>query len=717
MNNPQIEVETPHDLKRKDSGVQRSSLSAQKQIPFPEQNNSFPKDKEEFEKNRNRIVNQIYNVKQTFSYGLKNIEIHFLNSYDIYLQNLDTKLKECDALIQQHIESQNIKSKGYSQINLLLQQMLEEKISNITKYINDVSSHTQKLLDLSAQDDFSKANDIIKTMIQEQINEKQREEENRKIKENELKQKSKEDILIDKPMKENILKRTNQGNMKIEINGEIDINENINLVESSANLNYTKIVFKKIKKEYLQLLLSQSNTFKTIFHNKKDENEIINRVGSVYSMGGEAAPDVNNIPINKILPTENENNKIKDISILDSNFEDIHLSEIFPFLENIKIINTKLPYKIPEKLNLEKLEVLRLEGIGLINENFNALFNKIRKNEIMRKNLRIFSIKNNNISFLDYRKGYADNILKEMTFNNLEVLDMSYNKLYLFQNQIFNSLEKIKLIDLTNNNIAFPTNLIDLFKASKAKKCLVLMTNNLAILKEKSNIEYNQYLIQILPEINYPIKKITLDNIFCNNSFQDIFQIDIGKFKTSLEYLDLSNGQLEDKNLISLLNEKWDFPNLKTFILESNYLTEGFIYSLVNKNYNFVNKLSKLKILNLSDNKINCSNVDLFKRFLESFKNLRILELKCTPIEVCINQFYRKIVMKYYDPDNKKQFEHAFNENEKKIEQILENNYLKENTQITISILDLINTKYTKIISTHFPHLLDRISMINKSQT
>ena len=132
---------------------------------------------------------------------------------------MDTKLKECDALIQQHIESQNIKSKGYSQINLLLQQMLEEKISNITKYINDVSSHTQKLLDLSAQDDFSKANDIIKTMIQEQINEKQREEENRKIKENELKQKSKEDILIDKPMKENILKRTNQGNMKIEING------------------------------------------------------------------------------------------------------------------------------------------------------------------------------------------------------------------------------------------------------------------------------------------------------------------------------------------------------------------------------------------------------------------------------------------------------------------------------------------------------------------
>ena len=674
------------------------------------QNESIHNNKEEFDKNRNRIINQIYNVKQTFSYGLKNIEEDFLKSYDLYLQNLNIKLKEYDTLIEEHIISPDIKSRAYSQLNLLLQQMLQEKIDKIKKYINDVNIHTQKLLDISSQTDFSKANDIIKNLIQE-IKEKQREEDNKKIKENEIIKEQKEN-LINEPMEENINKNINIKKTKIEINGEIDINLNINLIDSS-NLNYDKLVLKKTGKDYFKILFSQSKTINRRFHYKNEKDLNIQREGSVASMNGEVTPNVDDIQINKINLPENEKNKITDISIIDSNFEDVNISHYFPNINNLKIINTKLSYNISEILNFEKLDSLILEGIGLIKENFNDLFDKIRNNEIMRKNLRIFSVRNNNISFLDFRNRYADNILAKLIFKNLEILDISYNKLYFFQNQFFNTLEKIKLIDLTNNNIAFPSYIIDLFKISKAKKCLVLMSNNLAVLKEKSNIEYNQYLMEILPEMNYPIKKITLSSIFCNNHFQDIFKIDIGRFKTSLEYLNLSNGQLEDKNLIYLLNEKWDFPNLKTFILDSNFLTEGFIYSLVDKTNNFENKLSKLKVLKLSDNNINCSNVTLFKQFLESFKNLRILELKCTPIEKCINQFYRKKVMKFYEVENKMRLEISFNEDEKKIEQILENNYLKEKTQITISIMDL-NTKYTKIINTHFPHLIERISMLNE---
>ena len=674
------------------------------------QNESIHNNKEEFDKNRNRIINQIYNVKETFSYGLKNIEEDFLKSYDLYLQNLNIKLKEYDTLIEEHIISPDIKSRAYSQLNLLLQQMLQEKIDKIKKYINDVNIHTQKLLDISSQTDFSKANDIIKNLIQE-IKEKQREEDNKKIKENEIIKEQKEN-LINEPMEENINKNINIKKTKIEINGEIDINLNINLIDSS-NLNYDKLVLKKTGKDYFMTLFSQSKAINSRFHNKNEKDLNIQREGSVVSMNGEATPNVDDIQINKINLPENEKNKITDISIIDSNFEDVNISHYFPNIKNLKIINTKLSYNISEILNFEKLDSLILEGIGLIKENFNDLFDKIRNNEIMRKNLRIFSVRNNNISFLDFRNRYADNILAKLIFKNLEILDISYNKLYFFQNQFFNTLEKIKLIDITNNNIAFPSYIMDLFKISKAKKCLVLMSNNLAVLKDKSNIEYNQYLMEILPEMNYPIKKITLSSIFCNNHFQDIFKIDIGRFKTSLEYLNLSNGQLEDKNLIYLLNEKWDFPNLKTFILDSNFLTEGFIYSLVDKTNNFENKLSKLKVLKLSDNNINCSDVTLFKRFLESFKNLRILELKCTPIEKCINQFYRKKVMKYYEVENKMRLEISFNEDEKKIEQILENNYLKEKTQITISILDL-NTKYTKIINTHFPHLIERISMLNE---
>jgi len=78
------------------------------------------------------------------------------------------------------------------------------------------------------------------------------------------------------------------------------------------------------------------------------------------------------------------------------------------------------------------MEILKLENIGLIDNNFNDLFDKIRTNEQIRKKLKIFSVKNNKISYIDYKRGYADNILSSMIFTNLEILDMSYNKLYLF---------------------------------------------------------------------------------------------------------------------------------------------------------------------------------------------------------------------------------------------------------------------------------------------
>ena len=95
------------------------------------------------------------------------------------------------------------------------------------------------------------------------------------------------------------------------------------------------------------------------------------------------------------------------------------------------------------------------------------------------------------------------------------------------------------------------------------------------------------------------MQNLTLDNIFCNYNFKDIFNLEIRQFKDSLEYLYLSNGQLKDDDLICLLNEKWVFHILKDFILNASYLTEKFIYSLIAEEYNFIHKFSNLKILKL----------------------------------------------------------------------------------------------------------------------
>ena len=678
--------------------------------------------KQEFHKNRDRLLNQITNLKESFSLGLKNIEDEFKNTYELYLKNLSQKINEYDALIEQHIESTNIKSKCFHEIITLLTHMLEDKANNYQNYRNEINDKTRNLLDLFIKDDFSKGNDFIKSMILEQINEKEREKEKEEL---EKKQKLEEEIRKNQEkekriilMEENFLKNKNKA--KIVVNGEDDENLNIQSIEAAANLNYEKIILKQMSKERFEIIFSQSFSIKSKLHNKNQSNYISARTESsatIYSVSGDPAPGVgmpfdnNQININN---DKEKNKKITDISIIDSNLGDINFFDYFPNIENLKINNSKVSYKIAEKLNFEQLDSLKLEGIGLINENFNDLFEKIRKNERMRKNLRIFSVKNNNISFLDYKKGYADNVLKSMSFNNLELLDMSYNKIYLFQNQIFNSLEAIKIIDLTYNNIAFPSNLSDLLKAAKSKKCLVLITNNLAILKEKANVEYNKYLIQIFHEFNYPLKNLILDNIFCNNNYQDIFQIEIGIFKNSLEYLDLSNGQLEDDKLIYLLNDKWDFPNLKYFSLESNNLTERFINSLIVKDYNFEQKFSKLKILKLSCNNIKCGDSDKFRIFLEMYKNMEMLELKNTPIEKCINQFLKKKVMKYYDPKNEKKSQHAYNDDEIKIEKIFDDVNIKDKINVTIKIVDLIYSKYTKIIVIHMSHLIDRIILENK---
>ena len=93
---------------------------------------------------------------------------------------------------------------------------------------------------------------------------------------------------------------------------------------------------------------------------------------------------------------------------------------------------------------------------------------------------------------------------------------------------------------------------------------------------------------------------------------------------------------------------------------------------------------------------------------------MEMLELKNTPIEKCINQFLKKKVMKYYDPNNKKQMEHAYNEDEKKIEKIYDDVNIKDKINITIKIVDLIYSKYTKIISSNITHLMDRIILENK---
>ena len=356
---------------------------------------------EEIMKNRKRTYNQFVNYKETFKAGIRNIEDQFIAPYETYLNNFSNKLNEYDALIEKNIESMKLKTKCQSEINTLLTDLLEEKTRKYRDYINEIKNCTDKFINEFITMNFSKGDELIEKMIQEQKEEKKREKEEmekrKKIEEENRK------MMEEQKKFDNFLK--DKKKPKIEINGKKEVKANIMALENAANFNYEKIILKEMSKERFELIFSQSFSINDKLRNKNNNNDnfsdSIQRASTIQSVSGEPAPGVmpqiNNMTTNMVEDNidENNNKKITDIIILDSDLEDIDFANYFPNIDNLEIIDTKISYSLSKKVNFSKINSLKLEGVGLINENFNDLFEQIRKNEIMRQNIRVLSVKNN----------------------------------------------------------------------------------------------------------------------------------------------------------------------------------------------------------------------------------------------------------------------------------------------------------------------------------
>ena len=677
---------------------------------------------EELNMKRANLLKQISDQKEKFKPIMSIVKPNFLDEYETYYFQIFKELNKLEEKRNKYFNIDEELNLYGIKLNENLQKILENIMNSYKKFCEDLDNLINKLKEELFNYNLKETEDYINQLIDNKEKKlKEKELKENEIKENEIKEKKlKENELKEKEKKENEIKEDEinkneiiEQNPQIEIEIEKDIKfleldgkdnkeVNINLLQNKEN--FDKILIKNMTKDHFDYIFKNNpeNNFNQTLEDDKLKTEQKEEISS---------EDKNE---NQIIREEIiDFNSLKIIVFKKSNLEDINIVKLFPNLIKLKIKDSKIDFDFDKKFKLNYLQILKLENIGLIDNTFNELFDKIRTNEKIRNNLKIFSVKNNKISYIDYIRGHADNILSSMTFTNLEVLDMSFNKLYFFQNMMFNCLENIKVIDLTNNIISSPDNIKSIIKSAKIKKCLLLITRNLGVLKEPENIMYNNYLKEILPQIKYPIKKIIFDNIFCNKLSKDIFELDFSFFKPSLNYLDLSNGQLNDNSLIQLFNNKISFNNLKTLILSANFLTEELLYTLSNDNKYILNKL---KILKLSENNIKCTDVDKFKKFLEFFKYLEILELKCTPFEKSINQFFRQKIVNEHDKDKKKGYYRDFNEDEKKIEQILENEYLKEKTKIIIYILDLNSGKYTEKINQDFPKLIQSLNVENKSQ-
>ena len=502
-------------------------------------------------------------------------------------------------------------------------------------------------------------------------------------------------------LKKDIFKKYIKGEkqiMKLKIKTEENFLENQTLINVADLLGIKTISFHEISTNIFNSLLTSNSLLVKKFNRikKEKEQELDKKEG------------------------KEESNEIKEeISLEEIIFNncqiDIDYSSIFPLIKKFTIKNCKIPYDISQKLNFNFLTNLVLENLGLNDDNFQNLFMIIKSNKYLKNNLKLISLKNNNIGLVDPCKGLdSDKIEQGLGLANLEIFNLSNNKIFFITFEMVNALKNIKLIDLTNNGLVFPTRYSTFLSARKKILFLVLLTKNYALLNDNNKEEYINYLFDVIPKINYEFKSLSFINLYVGKFYEKMKTLNLSKFNSSLIELDISYGNINDKDLSALLKGNLNLSNLKILNLSKNKLTEKIIDIFAE---NFMEQFSKLKYLYLSGNKLTFKKAANYQNFFEKFKSLKLFEVKNTPFELSLNNYTRTIINRYYENERYKTYKTNFSSEDLEMEKIAQNNkYLLTKTNVTISVFDVNNYKYVSKIKKFYPEILERINFETKFQ-
>ena len=147
-------------------------------------------------------------------------------------------------------------------------------------------------------------------------------------------------------------------------------------------------------------------------------------------------------------------NKFKSISIKNTNVNNVDFRELFPELHTLKLLSCQISYELYDYIKndgFNNLTEIYLDGCNLVNENFSEIIYEIINKEVLRKNLKLLSAKNNKLNKLDFFQ-YVEDVKEKYSLENLEFLDFSYNRLYSFNNMILSASPKIKIVDISYNS-------------------------------------------------------------------------------------------------------------------------------------------------------------------------------------------------------------------------------------------------------------------------
>ena len=271
------------------------------------------------------------------------------------------------------------------------------------------------------------------------------------------------------------------------------------------------------------------------------------------------------------------------------------LSKIeFSELKQLKLSENNIKaIKYLKDFKYDNLEVLDLSS--------NKISNISVLGEIELVNLRKLNLGNNQIENID--------VLENAKFDKLELLNLNKNQIYEIKSLGKINLKNLKELNLGSNDISSE---MDSFKSVKVKNLTKLTLSktkisNLLPLIENKSIEkleelflFDNKISDISKLINCNFPKLKILNLK-KNHIKDIRVLEKVNF-IELKELSLENNQIEDINRMANFN----FPKLEKLGLSNNKISDINILEKVN--------FKELKILYLSNNPI--SDISIFNKVL-----------------------------------------------------------------------------------------------------
>ena len=445
---------------------------------------------------------------------------------------------------------------------------------------------------------------------------------------------------------------------------------------------YDKIDNKEIK-EYIN---KNNIPLKTIY--------IDNNVGEIKNLLNQNLNHLNNLIMSNL--NENDllnlfNNKkseslFQNIILEKCKINEMRFSLLFPNIHNLYCEKLQFsPYGFDKFSNIK---ILSLINCNFIDFTFSQIIQSIIP---IKDTLQILSFSNNRITLFNINQ----------IFSNLEVLDLSYNKISRFEIISLEKFPKLKILDLTSNNFASLTSEWSLFSKHLSKGKICLFFQNIFVMRPEFKIIYYKYFNDNLQLLNYPIKNINFECFFDKNNYELLKQINFNLFQNSITSINLNCCDLDYDKIFELLDNNYCLFNLRELLLKTNNISNKFFTEFNRKK--MYNLFPHLKKLNLSNNNIKFDKIEEFneiKDFLSKTQSLQKLYLKNLPIENNITDYLKKELKFFYDSKKSKKAKLSLIFPEEEIKNLFL--FLKDNSNVVIYLRTTLKKEYSSKLKKHF---------------